>query len=981
MSQHPPVSPTEAALEANPDSPVGFSQPQAPSKRSSTGRKWFANLPIGRKQLLALLVCELVPILGIGIGSTIVLTNSLRTQLLTQAKSELAVTEINYNIKMNQMGFGSRGQADNPVIITAAKNHQRNENQPNELQDQLRQILQNEVKARKIEYATLVGRDLRIITNANANRAKEKITESNLSNLIQQALKEGQQIKATDLVSWDELTKEAPPLPDGLSKKDILIRYVVTPVRDPNSREVIATLVLGDIVNRKRPIVEDTLAAFENGYSAVYQRDSNDSFILATSLHQTDNKAESIQFGHVLADPSILQAAIAAKGETVTQRVQVNGEPMTVAAKTMPDRLIETPDGTKTIKSDAPAAILVRGTPEDNLNQLLASSLKQEALILLLSLAAIVGWSVLFRRLVLKPLAHLQAATETFAAGDRTARATVFSQDEVGQLATTFNQMAENMQVSESALAAEASRQKQQAKQARALGEITLRMRRSLNPDQITQIAIDEIREFLKLDRILVYRFEPDSLNATVVAESIAQTDLSLFGKVIENPLGLERLEAYQKQTAWCINDAHLEQISDHHRQMLDRLGIAAEIIAPLMQDQKIVGLLCGQQCSLSRQWQASEVEFFTQITTQLGYALDQAQLLQAHQNALQNSETLKDSLQQQVVQLMSEIQGVSRGDLTVRANTASSELGQIAEFCNSLVERLHNVVTTVHHSASHTNQLLSENKGTIGQLASDLRQQSQETLRMLRSIEQMTVALQGVADRARQATVVAQNASTAAESGESLMDSTVTSIYSLRTTIEDAARKVKQLGDSSKEIGRVVSLINDLAVQTDLLAINANIEASRAGESGRGFSMVATEIADLAARSAGATREIASMVEMIQRQTNEVVEAMGQGANQVVEGSHLARNAKQTTMHVVHVAQQIDHLVQSISETIAAQTQTSQAVMESAKAIADQSNQTLATSDRVQDQLKQTVEVTETLQTSMGEFKVRGISSPEFTP
>jgi twitching motility protein PilJ len=956
-------------------------QARTPPGRPPFGLKWFSNLPIGRKQFLALFICELIPILGFGIGSTIVLTNSLRTQLFAQTKSELAVSEINYNIKINQMGFGGRGQADHPTMITAAKNHQRNDNQPNDLQDQLRLILQNEVKARKIEYATLVGRDLRIIANANTNRAKEKLNPGNLSNLIQQVLKDGQQIKATKLVSWDELTKEAPPLPDGLSQKDSLIRYVVTPVRDPNSREVIATLVLGDIVNRKRSIVEDTLTTFKNGYSAIYQRDASNTLNLATSLHQTGNKSEARQFGHVLSEPSILQAAIAAKGEPVTRRVQIQGETYTVAAKTIPNQVIETPEGSVPIKDDTPVAILVRGTPEDNLSQLLTSSLQQNALILALSLAAILGWNALFRRLVLQPLAHLRQTTEGFAEGDRTLRAEIFSRDEVGQLATAFNQLAENLTASESVLAAEAARQTQRAKQARALSEITVRMRRSLNSNQMIQTAINEIREFLSLDRILVCQFENDSPNATVIAESIERADLSVIDKVIEYPIGLEHFEDYQKQSAWCVDQNMLDQISDRYRQLLHDFGVKAEVIAPLKRNQKVVGLLCGQQCDQNRQWQPSEVEFLTQITNQLSHALDQVQLLQERQTALQDSETLKNLLQQQITQFLGEIRGASQGDLTVRASTTSSDLGRVAEFYNAMLDRLQAMVVPLKQSTSHIHQLLSENEGAVGQLAAELRQQTQETGHLLQSIAHSTTTLQGVADRANQAVNVAQTATTAAESGEALIDSTVTSIYSLRSTIEDATRKVKQLGDSSIEIGRIVSVINDLAVQTDLLAINANIEATRAGESGRGFGIVATEIADLAARSAAATREIASVIEMIQRQTNEVVEAMTHGSAQVVEGSHLARNAKQSAMYGVQVAQQMDGLVKSISETITAQTQTSQSATELVKTLCDRSSHSLETSDRVRNQLQHTIAATETLHASVGQFRVQEVAAPESTP
>lgn len=943
----------------------------APKSRQRPGwLNWFCNLPIGRKQLIALIACELVPILGFGIGSTIVLQNSLRTQLLAQAKSEVAVTETNYNIKINQMGFGSRGQSDNAAIIAAAKNHQRNENLPNDLQNQLKQILQNEVNARKIEYATLVGKDLRIVANANANRAKEKITAPNLVELIQQSIKEGQQIKASEIVNRDELNREAPPLPEGLGQQDALIRYVVTPVRDPDRREeILGVLVFGDLVDRKLPIVENTLNAFGSGYSAVYTSLPSGEFALSTSLDKSD--AQPPQFGVTLSNPAILKAAVAAKGEAVTDRIQVGAQTYTIAAKAMPNRIIETPERSIPVMTDRPVAILVRGTPETALNQLLLSSLQQEAIVLLISLTVILAWSAWFRRLVVKPIEQLQQTTEAFTAGDRTARAKVYSEDEVGQLAIAFNRMAGSLTTSETALAEEAVRQERQAKEARAMSEIIVRMRRSLSSDWISQTALNEIRDFLKLDRVFIYKFNNNSVDGSVIVEAITQADLSKIGTSISDLLGLEQFDQYTKQSSWVVNDIETAEINDRYRENLKSLGVKAEMVAPLKRNNQLVGLICAQQCLRTRTWQDSEISFLTQMTAQIGYALDHAQILQEREEALQDSETLKDSLQQQIIQLLGEVQGASRGDLTVRANVVSGDIGTVADFFNAIVESLHQIVIKVKQSSLQVNHLLSENEDAMQQLALEARQQAQETVRTLNSVEQMTEALQAVADRARQAAIVAQNASDAAQSGETLMDTTVTSIYSLRATIEDATRKVKQLGDSSQQIGRIVSLINDLAVQTDLLAINANIEASRAGEAGRGFGIVATEIGELATRSAAATREIATMIETIQEQTNEVVNVMGHGATQVVEGSHLARNAKQSLIHVVQVSRQIDELVKSISAAIATQTQTSRSLTELIKDMTEMSNRTSSSSHRVSDALRQTVGVAEELKASVDKFKV----------
>ncbi|MBD1843230.1 GAF domain-containing protein [Cyanobacteria bacterium FACHB-63] len=934
---------------------------------------WFHNLPIGRKQLLALLVCELIPIVGLGIGSSIVLANSLRTQLLAQAKSEVAVTETNYNIKINQMGFGSRGQSDNPAIITATRNHQRSENLSTDLQNQLQQILQNEVKARRIEYATLIGKDLRIIANANNNRTKETVTTPELVPLIQQVLRDGQQIKASSTVSWDELSKEAPPLPDRFSNQDALIRYVVTPIREPeNSNTIIGVLVFGDIVNHKLPIVENTLKAFGGGYSAVYFRRENDEFGLASGLNQDSANPNQPQIDAALSDLAILKSAIAAKGKTVTQRIPVNGQTYTVAAKALPNRTVETPDGAVAEMGDNPSAILVRGTPETALNQLLLTSMQQEAIVFALAIGAIVVWTIVFRRIVLKPIQELQQATEAFANGDRSVRAGVFAKDEVGQLAIAFNHMADSINASEVSLANEVSRQEQQMQEARMLSEITVRMRRSLEPLQILQTAIDEARSFLNLDRILVYELKSCIVSGTIIAESIRSENLSLIHKTIASPLGLERFEQYSTQSIWVVKNA-AKEMDDRYRQQLAQLDIKSEIAVPLKQENQIIGLICAQSCQQDRDWQVSEINFFAQLATQIGFALDQVKLLQEHQSAMQTAEDRKTSLQQQIIQLLGEIQTVSAGDLTVRANVTANDLGTVADFFNAVVENLRDLVLKVKQTSAQVNDLLNQNEEEVQHLATQARQQAQETTRTLNSVEQMTLALQAVADRAQQAAIVAQNAANAAKSGETVMDSTVTSIANLRATVEDATRKVKHLGDASQQIGRIVSLISDLATQTDLLAINASIEATRAGEHGRGFGIVATEIGELASRSTAATREIAALIQTIQEQVTEVVEAMNQGATQVVESAHSARNAKQSLIHVVQVSEQMDGLVNSIAQATVSQTRSFQSLTNLIKDVAEVSTQTSDSSVRVSKALRQTVDVAEELQASVGMFKVQG--------
>lgn len=403
--------------------------------------QWFYNLPISRKLVMALFLSEIVSILGLSIGAKVIFETGLRSQLRDQAKSEAAVTEINYNIKVDQMEFGARSLAENSAIITAAKAVVEAKTLPAEVQQQIKQIFQNEIQSRRIEYTTLVGKDLRIIANANADRKGEVF---NPNNLVSEVLASSKSIKTSEPIAKAEIAKESPLLPPGFKNQDGLIRYTLTPVKDPATEEVIAVLLEGDIVNGKWTIVENTLNAFGGGYSGIYLRDADGKFALATSLNQTKRGPKP---NVELSDTSLLSAAALAPKNSVTQRMEVGGQTYTMVAKSIANY------------AGNPVAVLVRGTPETAVNNLLDRSQQQGFAIFFLALVVIAIWVLVLRRAIVKPLERLQKTTLEFSAGDRSARAEIFASDEVGQLAINFNQMADSINTSTTAIE-EQSRQR-----------------------------------------------------------------------------------------------------------------------------------------------------------------------------------------------------------------------------------------------------------------------------------------------------------------------------------------------------------------------------------------------------------------------------------------------------------------------------------------------------------------------------------------
>lgn len=399
--------------------------------RELTFLQWFYNLQIWRKQVVALFTSEVLSVFGlVAISSAFVVTGT-RSIMTSQAKSELAVTEINYNIKIDQMGFGFRGQSENTAIIAAAKDYVETSAINEALRQRVRQILQNEIKAREIEYATLVGTDFKIIVNANTDRTGETF---NPNNLVEEVLKTGEQIKTSEIVSWEELAQESPPFPPDFKQQDALIRYTVTPVFNPQTKAIVGVLVSGDIVNGKLPIIQKTLEVLNEGYNAIYLRQPTGEFSLVAAGQNMGNSEPNQPLNSIdLPNTDLLQTAVKNSDQIATGRKSVGNQTYTLAAQALLNYAGE------------PVAILVRGTPEQSINRLLGQSFSLQGILLIFALTVDVGLAILMGRTIVKPLKHLQETSKALSSGNLNKRVEVHSTDEVGQLAQTFNVMAEQL--------------------------------------------------------------------------------------------------------------------------------------------------------------------------------------------------------------------------------------------------------------------------------------------------------------------------------------------------------------------------------------------------------------------------------------------------------------------------------------------------------------------------------------------------------
>ena len=279
---------------------------------------------------------------------------------------------------------------------------------------------------------------------------------------------------------------------------------------------------------------------------------------------------------------------------------------------------------------------------------------------------------------------------------------------------------------------------------------------------------------------------------------------------------------------------------------------------------------------------------------------------------------------QQAIMRLLDEIEDLADGDLTVTASVTEDFTGAIADSINYSIDQLRDLVATINHSAEEVAAAVDDTQNTAHLLAKASEHQAQQIADASMAVGDMAESIDRVSNHAYESAKVAERSVAIANKGNEVVHNTIHGMDNIREQIQDTAKRIKRLGESSQEIGDIVNLIDDIADQTNILALNAAIQASMAGEAGRGFAVVADEVQRLAERSSSATRQIEALVRAIQVDTNEAVISMEQTTAEVVRGARLAQDAGVALAEIEGVSQTLAELILSISD--AAQLQTSSA-------------------------------------------------------
>jgi twitching motility protein PilJ len=292
---------------------------------------------------------------------------------------------------------------------------------------------------------------------------------------------------------------------------------------------------------------------------------------------------------------------------------------------------------------------------------------------------------------------------------------------------------------------------------------------------------------------------------------------------------------------------------------------------------------------------------------------LAEAQRLEAERQE-QEAKRVNDANQAAILRLMNELQAVAEGDLTQQATVTEDITGAIADSVNYTVEELRSLVAQVQNTAGRVTETTSQVETT----SIDLLAASDEQLREIRetgeSVLQMARRINDVSGQAQQSAQVARQSLQASESGLTAVQNSIGGMNAIRDQIQETSKRIKRLGESSQEIGEITELISDITEQTNVLALNAAIQAASAGEAGRGFSVVAEEVQRLAERSGDATRQIAALVKTIQTDTQNAVAAMARSTQGVVDGARLSDAAGSALGDIDRVTRQLAELIESIS-------------------------------------------------------------------
>ncbi|WP_083305181.1 GAF domain-containing protein [Moorena producens] len=551
----------------------------------------------------------------------------------------------------------------------------------------------------------------------------------------------------------------------------------------------------------------------------------------------------------------------------------------------------------------------------------------------------------------------------------------------------------------------------QAAERERVLTKVTDKIQQSQDLRTIFNVTTNEVRKLLGVDRVTIYRFNSD-WSGSFVAESVASGWISLIQEQTNNPLINKNIsecivktvagntpeqfsqeaptirDSYlqsiqgnlsrEEKPFWVVSDIYEGDFSSCYIEQLERYQARAYTIVPIFQGDTLWGLLAAYQNSEPRDWQTEEINWMLQIAAQMSVPLQRAEYLEQLRTQSQKLAELasqekeaRELFQQRAIDLLTAVRPALDGDLTVRAPITNDELGTIADAYNNTIHSLRQIVIEVLSASVKVAETATESEAAITKLSEEAQHQCQELTQAMDQIQNMVNSTQAVTTSAQSIDRAVQEANQKVASGETAMNRTVEGILGIRDSVEEASHQIRQLSQYSQNVDRVLNLISDFATQTQLLSLNAAIEATRAGEYGKGFAVVADEVRSLARQSAKATTEISNLVAEIRTQTREVIKVTEVAIAQVNTGTELVEESKGNLNAIASATAEISQLVAGITQVTLAQLEQSQSVTQTMKEVAAISTNTSEDSAQLWESFKESLTTIEKLQAAVEQFTV----------
>jgi len=345
--------------------------------------------------------------------------------------------------------------------------------------------------------------------------------------------------------------------------------------------------------------------------------------------------------------------------------------------------------------------------------------------------------------------------------------------------------------------------------------------------------------------------------------------------------------------------------------------------------------------------------------------------LTKSDRKRAKEAQELNERNQLAILRLLDEMGSLADGDLTVNATVSEDITGAIADSVNFAVEALRSLVKTINDASVGVASAAQEAQATALHLAEASEHQAHQITNASAAINEIAVSIDEVSINSLESADVAQRSVLIAHNGAEIVRQTIEGMDNIRSQIQETSKRIKRLGESSQEIGNIVELINDISEQTNILALNAAIQAASAGEAGRGFAVVADEVQSLAERASNATKQIEALVLTIQSDTNEAVSSMEQTTAEVVDGAKRAENAGDALTEIEAVSNDLAELIQNISESAKQQSVAATNISGTMNVIQEITTQTSVGTQQTAESIGNLVELANELRLSVQDFKL----------